>query len=160
MGYLTRESKLSGLVIDADLTMGAHNITLGAAQTVDGKDVSILRAPYNIVQVNGSEETQTGTVWKEIGRVKVNVDLLGTHLRLYGEMHTSIAGGIAHFGIYDAAALITEITLADNVPYEWVTGSFVAHGDTGDKEYTLKIKDHAGGTTVSIKKAFVEFKNG
>ena len=33
---------LSQVIIDADLAMGAHNITLGAAQTVDGKDVSTL----------------------------------------------------------------------------------------------------------------------
>lgn len=35
-------TKLSELTIDADLAMGAHNITLGAGQTVDGKDVSAL----------------------------------------------------------------------------------------------------------------------
>lgn len=33
---------LSDLTIDTDLVMGAHDITLGAAQTVDGKDVSTL----------------------------------------------------------------------------------------------------------------------
>ena len=33
---------LSQLLIDADLVMGAHNVTLGAGQTVDGKDVSTL----------------------------------------------------------------------------------------------------------------------
>ena len=42
MGSLSEDggiTKLSELNIDADLAMGAHNITLGAAQTVDGKDV-------------------------------------------------------------------------------------------------------------------------
>ena len=33
---------LSQIIIDADLAMGAHNITLGAAQTVDGRDVSAI----------------------------------------------------------------------------------------------------------------------
>ena len=33
---------LSQLIIDADLAMGAHNITLGAGQLVDGRDVSTL----------------------------------------------------------------------------------------------------------------------
>lgn len=33
-------TKLSELTIDADLAMGAHNITLDVAQTVDGVDVS------------------------------------------------------------------------------------------------------------------------
>lgn len=33
-------TKLSELTIDADLAMGAHDITIGAGQTVDGKDVS------------------------------------------------------------------------------------------------------------------------
>ena len=39
MGYESRAGKLSQLEIDANLTMGAHSITLGAGQTVDGKDV-------------------------------------------------------------------------------------------------------------------------
>lgn len=33
-------NKLSSITIDADLAMGAHDITLGAGQTVDSKDVS------------------------------------------------------------------------------------------------------------------------
>ena len=36
-----RATKLSQITIDADLEMGAHNITLGALQTVDGRDVSL-----------------------------------------------------------------------------------------------------------------------
>jgi len=39
MGYEMSARKLSQLEIDTDLTMGAHNITLGAGQTVDGRDV-------------------------------------------------------------------------------------------------------------------------
>ena len=37
-----RATKLSQIAIDADLVMGAHDITLGAGQLVDGKDVSTL----------------------------------------------------------------------------------------------------------------------
>lgn len=40
MAYLSGTNKMSGLVVDTDLNMGAHNITLGASQTVDGIDVS------------------------------------------------------------------------------------------------------------------------
>ena len=42
MGYKVNKPKLSKLLIDANLVMGAHDITLGAAQTVDTKDVSAL----------------------------------------------------------------------------------------------------------------------
>lgn len=35
-----RATQLSQISVDVDLAMGAHNITLGAAQTVDGVDVS------------------------------------------------------------------------------------------------------------------------
>lgn len=34
--------KISELVVDADLAMGAHDITLGAGRLVDGKDISEL----------------------------------------------------------------------------------------------------------------------
>lgn len=40
MAGLAGGGKLSGLIIDADLAMGAHNITLSDTQTVDGQDVS------------------------------------------------------------------------------------------------------------------------
>ena len=41
MGYASSGvTKLSSVTIDADLVMGAHNITLDATQTVDGRDVS------------------------------------------------------------------------------------------------------------------------
>jgi len=39
-----RATKLSQLTIDADLAMGAHDITLGAGQTVGGKDLSGIEA--------------------------------------------------------------------------------------------------------------------
>lgn len=40
MGFLSSgTTKLSAVSIDADLVMGAHNITLGAGQTVDGDDI-------------------------------------------------------------------------------------------------------------------------
>ena len=42
MGYITGQNKISQIVVDADLVMGAHNITLGAGQTVDGKDVGAI----------------------------------------------------------------------------------------------------------------------
>lgn len=37
-----RATKLSQLTIDTNLAMGAFNITLGAGQTVDGKDISAI----------------------------------------------------------------------------------------------------------------------
>lgn len=58
VGVITTGGKLSGLAIDADLAMGAHNITLDAAQTVDGKDVSSVGLlPLATVQVvtNGAD---------------------------------------------------------------------------------------------------------
>lgn len=39
-----RATKLSQLTVDCDLAMGAHNITLGVGQTVDGRDVSGIEA--------------------------------------------------------------------------------------------------------------------
>lgn len=43
MGFISNpgSTNLSGLTIDQDLNMGAHNITLGAGQTVDGEDVNV-----------------------------------------------------------------------------------------------------------------------
>ena len=54
MGYTSAVNKLSKLIIDADLAMGAHDISLGAAQTVDGKDVSEL---VGIGTINQSDIT-------------------------------------------------------------------------------------------------------
>lgn len=57
-------AKISTIEKDADLVMGAHSITLGAGQTVDGKDVSAL--VENIVQVRTGTYTGDGAINKEI----------------------------------------------------------------------------------------------
>lgn len=53
-------SLLSQLEIDSNLAMGAHNITLGAGQTVDGVDVGTIEAgaEANINKVSASDVLQ------------------------------------------------------------------------------------------------------
>lgn len=49
---------LSQLEIDSDLGMGAHDITLGPGQTVDGKDVSELSAADGVIMYAGDLQRQ------------------------------------------------------------------------------------------------------
>lgn len=46
---------LSALTVDTDLAMGAHNITLDAAQTVDGEDVSEIKASQSLCLMGKNE---------------------------------------------------------------------------------------------------------
>lgn len=63
MGYISTGSvKLSAVSIDVDLVMGAHNITLGAGQTVDGEDVSAIKDNVIIAELtNAIVEAATPT---------------------------------------------------------------------------------------------------
>lgn len=60
---ITGEGRLSQLLIDADLAMGAFNVTLSAGQTVDGKDVSTLPKAFicaNLMSGVDTEDVDTG----------------------------------------------------------------------------------------------------
>lgn len=58
---VSARAKISTIQMDADLVMGAYNITLGVGQTVDGKDVSEeLSALQGIVFFHREEIEKTG----------------------------------------------------------------------------------------------------
>lgn len=76
MGYEQSAGKLSQMEIDADLIMGAHNITLGALQTVDGIDVGKVKiknlaSSSGVVRksVNPSALTSTSVPLELVGTV-------------------------------------------------------------------------------------------
>lgn len=67
-------SFISELVVDADLVMGAHNITLGAGQTVDGEDVSGLCGVGDTVRITclpTNYNTGVEGVQGNVGNVKL-----------------------------------------------------------------------------------------
>ena len=76
-----RATKLSQLTIDADLVMGAHNITLGAGQTVDSIDVSdtLTKAVYdtdadNKADISGKTEGRIKNVPSASDTLKTSDD--------------------------------------------------------------------------------------
>lgn len=71
-----RATKLSQLTIDADLVMGAHNITLGAGQTVGGKDLSSIEA--------GATADQTGAEIKTLYQAEANAYTDAKNTKLSG----------------------------------------------------------------------------
>ena len=56
-----RATKLSQITIDSELDMGAHNIVLGAGQTVDGVDVSVLLDVLTVAFLKTLTATGTAT---------------------------------------------------------------------------------------------------
>ena len=47
--------RMSKLIVDADLAMGLYNITLGAGQTVDGKDISADLMDKSVFDTDGDD---------------------------------------------------------------------------------------------------------
>ena len=74
-----RATSLSQIKINADLDMGAHNIILGAGQTVDGRDVSGMEegAQKNVWQLIDSYiDINTGTIFSYDSGVFTDYDFL------------------------------------------------------------------------------------
>jgi len=117
MGFEMSARKLSQLEIDADLVMGAHNITLGVGQTVDSKDVSGLIADTvgsiegdNMVKVvsdnlrhsDDAIASVLGTTYTKRGTITFTNGIKGT-LRIKVDIYTSAAGGARAIMTQDGA---------------------------------------------------------
>ena len=79
LAHTEAKNLLSVLGIDTDLVMGAHNITLGSAQTVDGKDVS------DMPQIATGVYTGDGTTSKSVNTSLNTITGIIITRRLYNE---------------------------------------------------------------------------
>ena len=73
MAYLTGTNKMSGLVVDAALNMGAHDITLGVGQSVDGKDVSELADGFENIELKDLYNHLTEAIFRTNPGTAINV---------------------------------------------------------------------------------------
>ena len=127
-----RATKLSQITIDTDLAMGAHNITLGAAQTVDGKDVSTLgSAVANTGNYTGNA-TNDRAIEHGLGVIPKFVlfrEQLGTNdIVAILDKISPLVGGTEHTVLYPtttyfyvgSAGAFTPTANADGQEYFWV----------------------------------------
>lgn len=130
-------TKLSELNIDADLAMGAHDITLGAAQTVDGVEVSDTIPGYD--SIIGVEWNQGTDIWRRI--------------REDGSEITAIPAGtsLAFFDSHSVWGNIRRCTLADD-------GSVNNYGSNGRGD-GLTLDGTDGQVMVEIPKFWIKAAN-
>ena len=162
MGSLNEGSVLlSGVNINTDLAMGAHNITLGAGQTVDGEDVSgiLSNVKHAVLYFGDDDLIRTGDgSWGVQYTFKVNVGKAGAKCRLMAQIRNETGGGsgITSLAVFDGANIIGTAITHDQNTFLWVTGAWETHNDSGDKEYTIKMSSN-GTTNARLKGAVVEF---
>lgn len=109
----TKINKVSELNVDADLVIGAHNITIGAGQTVDGRDISALdpnndlAMPGKIVKASDTLRHShdaavidwQNTVYEVKKTITLKTDLIGViriTFRLLGFSETDDAFGMIY----------------------------------------------------------------
>lgn len=94
-----RATQLSQIDIDVDLAMGAHNITLGAGQLVDGVDVSTIESYVHdgtLVLDGGVSPSPNPSAWTDLdlsARVGTNISLVVL------KIETQEAGGVVDVGV-------------------------------------------------------------
>ena len=135
MGYISGQNKVSGLIVDANLNMGAHNITLGAGQTVDGKDVSGLE-PHKITNgtYNGND-TQNRSVEHTLGEIPKLVVIYDDLGQLFG-MNIEALNKIKYL-THTAMAVITHNSTTSVYFYVGMTAAGYNHSanETGRTYY-------------------------
>lgn len=164
MGFCTAGStKLSAVSIDCDLAMGAHNITLGTSQTVDGFDLTrkihtskLTVAEFQIPAPSGDatdkenlndNDTATNVNFSATSKyVEIDLDYVRrvTQWKLYGNAasHASARVKIQYYNESTGAWIDAATDIAVN------TGSWTAWTAFASEFYTRKIKivctNHSG----------------
>lgn len=110
-------NKLSSLSIDANLSMGAHDISLGAGQLVDGKDVGFGCVAHDV------EVTDSHNVYTLVKTITLTKKRIGD-LWVYFEMKHSTGGATAYGRVYKTGVAV---------------GTAFGGGDTAWVAYTEKI---------------------
>jgi len=130
-------NRLSTLIIDADLTMGAHDITLGAGQTVDGVEVSDTIPGYD--SIIGVEWNQGTDTWR---RIRDN----GSEIT-----DTPVGASLAFFDYHPVWGNIRRCTLAD--------AGTVNHYGSNARGDGLTLDGTDGQVMVEIPKFWVKAAN-
>jgi hypothetical protein len=110
VGVSSGSATVSQLIVDTDLAMGSHNITLNAGYTVDGEDLSALVKPSKMEKeviddlqhskdTISSNETQA---WTKKATIVFTNGIKGK-IRITNDMYTSTGGGARAILTHDGA---------------------------------------------------------
>jgi hypothetical protein len=157
-------AQLSALIIDADLAMGAHGITLGAAQTVDGIDVSLqktnmdnlIRQMHPNVSVLAEMDEALNLALISGAYLLISSTLYDDHLDESidaGKWTTGNSGGTPTFSEADDTGMRNSLYVVAEMPSSGSANSYIKSNAALNFPLAILIKTCAFSTTFGSSSA-------